>query len=201
MLRITEVTPADEAKIVDNICAMIDTAREHVTAEASWHRLEEFFFEQLARGTDLSASIVDWARAGHPAAHRAIWRFARAMGERGRFDEMFVSIRAYVLNAPEQAFIPYPRGRHVVQNLTRDIWLPLVVAHVADCTGLPPTRSSSTAAPSAAYFVSRAMKTRGIKLKERAVNQIFWDRHKVAARLEASMPAVLDGAGIPSTLK
>jgi hypothetical protein len=79
--------------------------------------------------------------------------------------------------------------------MMRDIWLPMVVQNVADGTGLNPTRSSNTTTPSAAYFVSRGMKRKGFKMKEREVNRIYWNRGKIAARLEAAMPQ------IPSTIK
>ena len=57
--------------------------------------MEQFFYEQLVRETVLpSVVIVAWAEAGHPAAHRAIWRYATEMGERSSFDDMLVSFRA-----------------------------------------------------------------------------------------------------------
>ena len=40
------------------------------------------------------------------------------------------------------------------------------------------------------------MKRRGFKLTERQMNRIYWDRNKVAAELEASMPPI-----DPSTIK
>jgi hypothetical protein len=110
--------------------------------------------------------------------------------DQGREGELLAQVRAYAVRTLLRPFLPYPRGRHVVQNLMRNIWLPLVVQHVADATGLEPTRGASTVAPSAAYFVSLAMKRKGIKLKEQEINRIFWDRHKLASALEASMPAI-----------
>lgn len=194
-MRITEVAPADEAKLVDIICTEIDKAADSITAEASWQRLEWFFYEQLIRQTVLpGVTIVAWAEAGHPAAHRAIWRYATEMGERSQFDDMLVSIRAYALRTARQQFMPYPRGRHVVHTLMRDCWLPAVVRRVADGTGLPPTRGRSTTQPSAAYFVARALKRKGIKLKEAQINRICLNSGKLAARLEASMPSLAPGA-------
>jgi hypothetical protein len=200
MARITEVQPAYEAAVVDLIGIEIDNARERITSEASWERLEEFFYQQLVHERDdvrvsRSLVIVAWAEAGHPAAHRAVWRFAREMGQRSRFDNMLVAIRHYVLKTPDQSFIPFPRGRHVVQNMMRDIWLPKVIENAAEGTGLPATRSASTEAPSIGYFTALAMKKRRVKLKEREINRIYWNRNKIAARLEASMPQ------IPSSIK
>jgi hypothetical protein len=112
----------------------------------------------------------------------------------GREADLLVQVKAYVVQTLVRPFLPYPRGRHIVQNLMRDIWLPLVVQRVADGTGLEPTRGESTSEPSAAYFVALAHKRLGMKLKERQLNRIYWNRNKLAPRLEASMP------GIPSTI-
>ena len=189
--RITEVSAADGAMVVDLVCMEIDNARERVTTEASWEALEEFFHKQLVHERVLpSTVIVAWAEAGHPAAHRAVRRYAREMGERSQFDQMLVTVRAYALKTAEQPFVPYPRGRHVVQNMMRDVWLPAVVQNLADGTGLEPTRQGGTTAPSAAFFCALAMKKRGIKLGERQINRIYWRRHKLAAELEASMPLI-----------
>jgi hypothetical protein len=192
----TEVAPADAATVIDLICAEIDKVAEFFTTEASWRRLEQFFYEQLVRETALSVAIVEWAKAGHPAAHRAISRYAREMGERSRFDQMLVSIRAYVLSTAEGQFLPYPRGRRVVANMMRDIWIPLVMQNVAEGTGLSPTRSASTTTPSVAFFLHRAFRKRGVKIGERELNRIFWGRGKLAAAIEASMPPIaLTAAG------
>jgi hypothetical protein len=196
MARRTEVSPANAAKVVAIVCAEIDNARERITPEASWQRLEQFFHAELVHQRTLpTAVILAWAEAGHPAADRAIRIYAAEMIDRGRESELLVQVKGYVIKTLARPFVPYPRGRHVVQNLMRDIWLPLVVQNVAAGTGLQPTRSGSTATPSAAYFIALALKKRGFNVSERQLNRIYWDRNKIAARLEASMPA------IPSTIK
>ena len=201
MGRITDVAPPDEARVVNLVCTMIDAASERITTEASWERLAQFFYEQLIRETVLpSVAIVAWAEAGHPAAHRALWRYATEMGERSHFDDMLVCVRAYVLKTGRDQFMPFPRGRNVVQNLMRDIWLPMVVQRIADGTGVAPTRSATTTAPSAAYFIALGMKRKGIKLKEREINRIYWNRNKVAAALEASMPALIPASTIKENI-
>ena len=201
MGRITDVARVDEARVVNLVCTMIDAASERITTEASWERLAQFFYEQLIRETVLpSVAIVAWAEAGHPAAHRVLWRYATEMGERSHFDDMLVCVRAYVLKTGRDQFMPFPRGRNVVQNLMRDIWLPMVVQRIADGTGLAPTRSATTTTPSAAYFVALGMKRKGIKLKERQINQIYWNRNKVAAALEASMPALIPASTIKENI-
>jgi hypothetical protein len=136
-----------------------------------------------------TAQVLAWAEAGHPAADRAIRRFAAEMMDRGRESELLAQVRAYVVKTLLQPFLPYPQGRHVVQNLMRDIWLPAVVQRVAEGTGLQPTRGAASTQPSAAYFVSIALGKKGLKLKEQQINRIYWRRHQIAAELDASMPA------------
>jgi hypothetical protein len=191
MKRITEVAAADEARIVELIGIEIDNARERITTEASWGRLEEFFYRQLViEHVQRSSIIVAWAEAGHPAAHNAIRRYAHERKERGCFDSMLVSLKAYAIKTDEQPFVPFPRGRHVVANMMRNFWLPLSMQNVAGGTGLDPTRGASATAPSVAYFFSLAMQRKGFKLTERELNRIYWNRHKLADAIEASMPAI-----------
>jgi hypothetical protein len=191
MGRKTEVSPADAARVVDIVCTEIDNAREKITSEASWARLEEYFYQGMREGETLStAQVLAWAEAGHPAADRAIRRFAAEMMDRDRESELLVQVRGYVVKTLLRPFLPYPQGRHVVQNLMRDIWLPAVVQRAADGTGLQPTRSAASTQPSAAYFVSIALGKKGLKLKEQQVSRIYWARNKIAAELEATMPAV-----------
>jgi hypothetical protein len=194
MRRRTEIAPADAAKVVEIVCVEIDNARERITSKASWERLERYFYEQMAHERTLSTvQVLAWAEAGHPAADLAIRHYAAEMIDHGRKNELLLQVDAYLIKTLLRPFLPYPHGHHVVQNLLRDIWLPAVVQRVADGTGFPPTRSASTEDPSAAYFVTIALQKRGFKIKERQLNRIYWNRNKLAPRLEASMP------GIPST--
>ena len=56
MARITEVSPAEEASVVDYICKEIDNAQARITSEASWERLSQFFYEALLGRHTLSAA-------------------------------------------------------------------------------------------------------------------------------------------------
>jgi hypothetical protein len=190
------MSAADEAKVVDIVCSYLDKVWEMITSEASWQRLEDFFYEaMLGRHTLDAAKVIAWADAGHPAADRAVRRYAAEMVDQGRDSELLVQVKAYMVKAMLQPFLPFPRGRHVVQNHMRDIWIPLVLRRVANSTGLPATRSASTKEPSAAFLLAASLKKRGFKVKEREVNRIYWNRSKLAERLAASMPQ------IPSTIK
>lgn len=196
MARVTEVSPADEAKVVDILCIEIDNARERITSEASWNVLSQFFYEALlGRHTLSAAEVLAWADAGHPAADRAVRLYAAEMVDQGRDSELLVQVKAYIVKTLLRPFVPFPRGRHVVQNLMRDIWIRDVMQNAAAGTGLAPTRSASTTTPSIGYFLARAMKRKGYAIGERELNRIYWNRNKIAAGLEASMPQ------IPSTIK
>jgi hypothetical protein len=196
-MRPTEVSPADAAGLVDLISLEYDRACKMLTTEASWERLGRFFLDKLRHstaspipGVGWPTIIVEWARAGNPAADRAIRSYGREMGEQSRFDEMLVSVRAYYLETSGKPFIPFPQGRHVVANMMRNIWLPSMIDRVAAATGLPATRSAANPAPSVAYFLGVMAKKKGIKLKEQEINRIYWKRDELPAALEASMPKI-----------
>jgi hypothetical protein len=79
------------------------------------------------------------------------------MKQHSRFDEIIVTVRSYLIETDDQPFVPFPRGRHVVQHLMRNIWIQAVMPNAAKGTGLDPTRTGSTTTPSLAFFLARAM--------------------------------------------
>jgi len=189
--RVTEVVPADEAAIVSALCTQIGVLRDRMTTEVSWHVLEQHFYEALRGRRTLSAAVViAWADAGHPAADRAVRRYGAEILDQHREGELLAQARAQIVKILLRPFVPFPQGRHVVANLMRDLWLPAVIWWVANGLDIPPTRSRTTTAPSAAYFVSRALHKCGMPLSEKRLNQLYWERGKVAKELEASMPLV-----------
>jgi hypothetical protein len=190
-----EVAPAAEARVIDLVCQEIDKARESVTTEASWERLEQHFYEALlGRHTLSAAAVLAWADAGHPAADRAVRRYGAEMLDQYREGELLAQVRGQIVKILLRPFVPFPQGRHVVANMMRDVWLPALVQRVADGTGLKPTRSNSTATPSAAFFVAKALRKRDLKMSERRLNRIYWGRDSLSADLEASMPPVAPSA-------
>ena len=185
MGRITTVPPAYETAIVERVCEEIDAARENITTEASWQRLGRFFYNQLLEGgqTLPTSVVLAWAEAGHPAADRALRLYAATMTDRGRWDELVIQVRATSVKTLVRPFVPYPQGRHVVQHLMRDIGSG-GGGERSRRHGPPATRAASTETPSAAYFVSLALKRCGFKCKEREVNRIHWGRNNLAAQLK-----------------
>jgi hypothetical protein len=190
MVRLTEVTPADEARIVDIICGQIDIVQERLTSDAGRQALERGLYDLLHRGALPVAAVLAWARAGHPAADAAVRRYAYELWHARQ--QLSPDVEAYAMGVVIEPIIPkYPPG-HVktVDTWVRDIGIAILVKLCAEGTGLPATRSRTTTAPSAAFFVSKALKRKGHKLKEQAVNRIHWAQDKLAARLEAVMPAL-----------
>jgi hypothetical protein len=93
--RITEVAPADADRVVELVCLEIDNVADRITAEASWERLAEFFYQQMLHNKTLStATVLAWAEAGHPAADRAVRRYAAEMIDTGRKAELLLQVDA-----------------------------------------------------------------------------------------------------------
>ena len=189
MARRTEVAPADGARVINIICGQIDIVQERLTSDAGRQALERGLYDLLHRGALPIAAVLAWARAGHPAAAAAARRYAYELWHARQ--QLPPDLEAYAMGVVIEPIIPkYPAGHvETVDTWMRDIGIACLVRLCADGTGLPATRSRTTTTPSAAYFVTEALKRKGHKLKEQAVNRIYWAQDKLAARLEAVMPA------------
>jgi hypothetical protein len=187
--RITEVAPADAEAIVATLCTMHDIVRERITTDACRERLQVGLYDLLHRGALPVATVLAWARAGLPAADAAVRRHAYELwhAQQPRPPD----VEAYIMGVVVEPVIPrYPRGHvETIDTWHRDIGIACMIDLTAKGTGLPATRSRATKAPSAAYFVAEMLTKKGHKLKEQAVNRIWWERGLLAARLEAVMPA------------
>ena len=85
--------------------------------------------------------------------------------------------------------VAYPQGRNLADTWLRDIGIAVMVDMAAMRWRLSPTRNRTTPEPSAAYFVSLALKQKRFKLKEGRVNRIYWEHKKLAARLSPLIPS------------
>jgi hypothetical protein len=188
--RITEVAPAEAEAIVATLCAMYDIVRERITTEACREALQKGLYDLMHCGALPVATVLAWARDQHPAADAAVRRYAYELWHARQ--DMPPDIEAYVYGLAIDPVIPkYGRSHtEVIDTWSRDICIACMVTLTAKGTGLPATRGRATTAPSAAYFVAEMLKRKGHKLKEKAVNTIWGDRGKLAARLEAVMPAL-----------
>jgi hypothetical protein len=184
-----------EAEIINIIVELIDAARERITTGESRLYLEQFFYEALrGRKTLPAATVIAWADAGNPVADRAVRRYGAEVLDQGREAELTALVRAQLVKLLLRPPVPYPQGRHVLANLLRDFWLPMLMQNVAAALHVPATRAADRAgsaiAPSAGSLIAKALARRGVKLSERQINRIYWERERLWADLESSMPPI-----------
>jgi hypothetical protein len=165
-----------------------------MTAEASRALVRRDLVERLTRGTLDIAWVIEAANAGHRDAELALRAYAATFVDQGRLHELPRQIQGYAAGALLRDITAYPRGKNIIDVLSRNIAISVMVDAAAARWSLPPTRGRGTDEPSAAYFVGLAMRKRGIKLKEQQVNRIHKDHNKLAARLAASMSAPFENS-------
>jgi hypothetical protein len=193
MPRITNVPALVEAEIVDTISHWYDLIGEVMRSEAGRRVVENDLYCQLTAGNFDVDTAVSLAEAGFGAADWALREWGHDYGDAGRWDELPRQVQGYCIRALRRTpILAYPRGvGGVVDNYIRDIGICVMVDLAAERWALPPTRGSGTAAPSAAYFVALVLRKRGTKLKEQAVNRIYWQRGKFGARLAEAVISLL----------
>jgi hypothetical protein len=180
------------------IAAEITRALEHwyelvgglMTSDAGRRIVREDICKRLQAGTLETAWVIAAANAGHQDADLALRAFASTFMDQGRWNELPEQVRGYAVGALLVAPTTYPRGKNIVDTWTRDIGIAVMVKLVSVSWTLPATRSLSTEAPSASYFVALVLHRRGFKLKEQQVARIYRDHTKMAERLAASVERV-----------
>jgi hypothetical protein len=193
MARITNVPALVEAEIVDTISHWYELVGEVMRSEAGRRVVEHDLYNQLVAGHFDVDTAVSLAEAGFGAADWALREWGHDYGDAGRWEELPRQVQGYCIRALRHApLASYPRGvGDVVDHLTRDIGIQVMIDLASARWGMPATRASGTAAPSAGYFVTLALRKRGIKLKEQAVNRIYWQRGKFGARLAEALISLL----------
>jgi hypothetical protein len=161
---------------------------------ADWERLTQFFLDKLLSGNTLWIDqVISWAGddPSNPAAHRALSLYVAHMNNYGRHNDLPILIQAWDIRTRLRPAPPMaPQGRPPV--FMRDHWIILETESVARQLGIRPTRGPTSSKPSGAYFVSLFWRRRkGIDLPEGTINEIYWKRKNLPARIEALMaPAV-----------
>jgi len=129
---------AQETEIIRYITVMRTALGNHLSFENSRQLFEDHFFEMLVGfdptklDEDVLApeDIVHLARAKHPAADRAIFRFVDKAMVVDRFQELPMPIREYfrerAAHGPMSPIYP-PRTPQVVAHFIRDVWIALVM--------------------------------------------------------------------------
>ena len=109
-MRITEVAPADEEKVVSIICAQIGIVQDRLTSDAGRQALERGLYDLLHRGALPVATVLAWARMGHPAADAAVRRYAYELWHARQ--QLPPDVEAYAMGVVIEPIIPkYPAGR------------------------------------------------------------------------------------------
>jgi hypothetical protein len=192
MARKTNVPALVESAIIDTIGHWHDLVGEVMRSEAARRVIEHDLYSQLVAGHFDVDTAVSLAEAGFGAVDWALREWGHDFGDAGRWEELPRQVQGYCIRALRHApLASYPRGvGDVVDNLIRDIAIHVLIDLAAERWSLPPTRGSGTTAPSAAYFVALVLRKR-IKLKEQAVNRIYWQRGKFGTRLAAAVISLL----------
>jgi hypothetical protein len=178
---------------VDALCADIDRTRDRFESERSWETVRASLVRLLqCRETFATEWIVLLGEAGFWPAHRALLDYTGDMDNQRRSGELLERVAGYKVKALLSGdFRPLPRGRHMIQHLLRDAFIPLLVDAAALRAGVPPTRNRASRiheTPSGALLVHLALKKRGIKLSETRVNRLYWARWGLAQRLVEALP-------------
>jgi hypothetical protein len=180
-------TPAADAITATILHWYDDLIGRVMTSESSRAIVRQDICNRLQAGTLDTAWVIEAAEGGHQDADLALRAFAATFIDQGRERELLAQVRAYVVRSLLRPPVTYPRGKNVVDVLTRNLGIAVMVDAAAARWSLPPTRGTETAEPSAAYFVGLCLRKRGLKLKEQQVGRIWRDHRKMAAQLAAAM--------------
>jgi hypothetical protein len=142
---------------------------------------------QSGRGTLDAARIVEFARAGFPAAHEALRDCIDIAMAEDKFQELAMPIREYARWTISRTTAPptkYPsNGSQVVNHFVRDINIHRAINWVvARWPFVPPLYSSPRWGRSAAYLVGAAF-----ELEEDHARRIYRERGELAKRFQAFM--------------
>jgi hypothetical protein len=187
MARRTLVPTPVANEIATTLDRWFDLVGGLMTSDAGRRIVREDIGRRLAAGTIEAAWVIEAANAGHQDADLALRTYVATFADQGRWNELPTQVQGYAVGALLRAPTTYPRGKNIVDTWTRDIGVAVMVDLAAKHWALPATRSRSTEAASASYFVSLMLRGRGIRLKEQQVSRIYSGHNKVAARLAASV--------------
>jgi hypothetical protein len=178
-----------EAGIVSTIAHWLDLLGAALTSDGGRRVMTNEFLRQL-QATDAATLptdlIIEAAEAGNAAADAALRVYIADRVNHSR--ELTAQLAAFNVKALLRPPVNYPRGgSDTVDSWTRDIAICVLIDVTAQRWQLDKTRNRTTTKPSAAHFVSLALRRRGSKLKESWLNRVYWGRKKLADRIAASL--------------
>jgi hypothetical protein len=152
---------AQEANIIHYITLFRDQIGDQLLPEGGHEFWETFFFEKLVTfdGTVINDAlspedIVKLARAGHPAADRAVFRFADKAMVVDRFQELPMPVREYVrehMRHGQMSFEYPPRTERLLEHFVRDCAIAFILDRLVQ--RLPIYRKKKKGRRSAAALV------------------------------------------------
>jgi hypothetical protein len=191
------VFPPGQEVIIEQLGDLYDQVRGRIDVAAVRQTLEGYWFDKLMLNDPNSTlQVIAWADGTEQfpkaVAERALWRFIQHLNETKRLHapETLPSVQSYLSRKAGVALTPYPQGRWAVNTVLRDSFLPWMLYFKSVQTGYPPTRDDASPKdrPSIASLLAVALKRRRIKLKERAINDIYFRRFREQSIFEAAMP-------------
>jgi hypothetical protein len=112
-----------------------------MTSEASRTIVRQNLFDRLQAGTLDVAWVIQAAEAGHQDADLALRQYAATFIDHGREAELLVQVRAYVVRSLLRPPVTYPRGKNIIDTLTRDIGVAVMVDAARASPARPPRRA------------------------------------------------------------
>ncbi|MCK1303891.1 MULTISPECIES: hypothetical protein [unclassified Bradyrhizobium] len=150
-----------------------DLAHELLQKESSHHYTQAKMKALIWEGTIPTVKVIGWAHQGAADAHIALLEVAAEMMDRG--DELPRTIAGYAIQYLGKPPPSRAKGRDAADNWLRDQCIAVLVALAVERwhPHLPMSRNPTSNWPSACSLVSAALRRRGIKVKEKRVEQIF----------------------------
>jgi hypothetical protein len=177
------IDAALEPEIISTLDHWVELFQAMLNSEAGQRVMQDFFRQKLAANDDEAPAIIfHLARAGH----RAAWLAAKAHARHVLNYEPNISaqVRSYLIDMmdlPEPGAPPSKDA--VIDNLTRDIAIRILVEQGRARWPWLPQLNSSATQKSVAHYVAMILSRRGMPMGERQVRKICQQRATFAQRL------------------
>ena len=163
-----------EADMIGVVSHWFDLAHELLQTEASHRYMQARLKALIRQGTIPTVKVIGWANDGVVDAEIALLQVAGEMIDRG--EQLPATIAGYAVQHLGKPKTTRRRGRDEADNWLRDQAFAVVVAKAVEhwYPHLPMSRNPASQWPSACSLVSAALIRRRIKVKEKRVEQIFY---------------------------
>jgi hypothetical protein len=171
-----------EADMIGVVSHWFDLVNELLQTESSHLYMQARLKALIRQGTIPALKVIGWANDGVVDAHVALLQVAAEMIDHG--EQLPATIAGYAIQHLGRPAMPRRRGRDEADNWLRDQCIAVLVALAVERwhPHLPMSRNPASNWPSACSLVSAALARRGLKVKEKRVEQVF---HRFADLLPA----------------